>query len=271
VFVFGVREVSPRESEPFGLVATRSFERPCSERGACVVLAAVCTACRPLRRILGRSREIRRLANRVAPQGPHPRRRVRRREVRRRVGRVRRRGGRRHPGEFPHRRQMPALDVHVPGLAGRCGRQRRGAVRVREPGVAARLRAAARRRDGCVVVASGPPRGARAIRPMASQAWIVRAAGQVRRIGGDPARRSVPDLGRADAARERHRVSPPAAGVAALRRHAHRAGLRPICRSRKRCPRPAVAGGGVGGGAPQVGQLHGAPAVGDRCGDERLR
>ena len=166
---------------------------------------------------------------------------------------------------------MPALDIHVSGLAGRRSEQRRGAVRVRELGVAACLRAAARRRYGRVIVAPRPSCRAHPVQPMASQAEAVRAGGPIRRIGGDPAGRSLPDLGRADAPRERHRASPSAAGMAALRRHAHRAGPGPVRRSRKRCPRPAVDGRCAGGGTAQVGQLHRAPAVGDRCSNERLQ
>ena len=93
-----------------------------------------------------------------------------------------------------------------------------------------------------VVVAARPARRARPVQPMASQAEAVRSGGALRRISGDPAGRSLPDLGRADAPGERRRASPSAAGLAALRRHAHRAGDGPVRRSGKRCPRPAVDG-----------------------------
>ena len=112
------------------------------------------------------------------------------------------------------RRQMPAVDLHVPGLAVRwkdrpdpSGRHRR---RCRRPaglsrsGVAARVRVAAGRRHGrfprCGV---GGPR-----RTYASDRWhrengLSGSPERFWRLAGDPALRSVPGLGRANDARQR--------------------------------------------------------------------
>src|SRR5271167_3348600 len=68
---------------------------------------------------------------------------------------------------------MPALDFHVSGLAGRRPGQRRGAVCLRRIGTAARLRAAAGRRDGCCLVAPRSSRCTHSIQPMASKSAAV--------------------------------------------------------------------------------------------------
>ena len=62
------------------------------------------------------------------------------------------------------RRQVPALDVYVPGLVVWRRRRRRGAAGRRQLGVTSRVRAAAGRRDGRFGVAPGPALGPCAVR-----------------------------------------------------------------------------------------------------------
>ena len=163
------------------------------------------------------------------------------------------------------RRQVPAVDVHVPGLAVRRRRRRRGAASRRQFRVAACVRAAAGRRDGRLGGTSGPALGPRAVRAMAPS---------TRRLSGSPER-----FGESAAvllgdlclvwAEQMLRESGvdrdgAVAGLAPIRRDAHRAGGRTVRRSGQRRRRVPHLGQGARRVAAQVRQLHRAAAPGDR-------
>ena len=215
---------------------------------------------------------------RRAPGAHHsPRRAGHRRGVRRhpvcagRCGRRSRCRGR-CADAIRRRRQVRALDLRVPGLAVRCRRRRRGAASGRQLRAAARVRPAAGRRDGRLPAAPRPAVGTRRVRPVAPRPRAVRIAGAFRRIGGGAARRPVSGVGRADVAGKR-RWTPRRCRRAwpQIRRDAHRTRGRPVRRPRQRCRRIPDAGPGAGRVPPQIGQLHGAPAAGDRRRHGRMR
>ena len=119
----------------------------------------------------------------------------------------------------------------------------RGAARRRQPGAAARVRAAAGRRDGRLAAAPRAAVGARAVRRVASRPRAVRVA---RTRFGESAAVLLGDLCLvwAEQMLRDSGVDPAAlaAGLAPIRRDAHRTGGRPIRRSGERCRRPAYAG-----------------------------
>ena len=94
------------------------------------------------------------------------------------------------------------------------------------------------------------------IQPVAPKAGVVRAGRTIRRISGDPARRLCliwAEQMLRESGVEHRRLQQAWPRYDAMRTEL---GGGPVCRSGKRCPRPAVDGRGAGGGAAQVGQLH---------------
>jgi len=81
----------------------------------------------------------------------------------------------------------------------------------------------------------------------------------------------MPGLGSADAAGKRHRGRGAVTRVAALRRYAHRTGGRSVRRPCQPFRHISDAGTGARCVTPQIGQLHGAPASGDRRRPCRLQ
>ena len=144
-----------------------------------------------------------------------------------------------------------------------------GAAAVRGAGTAPSVRVGARRRDRRLGDPPGAAHGAPAVRREAPRPPLERIRRTVRPVGGDPARRSRPGVGRRhrrDGRPDRRRA---ATGSAGLGRHSHRGARRPVPRHRRRVQRRDDGGVGDERQHLQDRVLHRHPAAAARRGRRR--